>query len=62
MKITDKTLIEAGMLASYYSKARHSQNVPVDYTKVKNIKTKGAKPGMVIYDDFKTLFVTPMKI
>lgn len=60
LKITDKTLIEAGMLASYYSKARHSQNVPVDYTKVKNIKKpKGAKPGMVIYDDFKTLFVTP---
>ena len=59
-EITNKTLTEAGILASYYSKARYSENVAVDYTKVKNVKKpKGAKPGMVIYDDYQTLFVTP---
>ncbi len=60
IEITNKTLIEAATLASYYSKARNSNNVPVDYTKVKYVKkTKGSKPGMVIYDNFQTLYVTP---
>ncbi len=35
-------------------------NVAVDYTIVKNVhKPNGAKPGMVIYDDYKTEYVTP---
>ena len=60
IEITDKTLLEGAILASYYSKARNSNNVPVDYTKIKYVKkAKGAKPGMVIYDHFQTLFVTP---
>ncbi len=54
------TLEEAALLAAFYSKARASANVPVDYTLVKHVrKPKGAKPGMVIYDHQKTLFVTP---
>lgn len=58
--ITNKTLLEAATLASYYSKAKNSNNVPVDYTNVKYVKkTKGSKPGMVIYDNFQTLYVTP---
>ena len=48
------------MLAAYYSKGRASSNVPVDYTQVKNVKKPpGAKPGMVIYDNYKTIYVTP---
>jgi predicted ribosome quality control (RQC) complex YloA/Tae2 family protein len=56
----DNTLLEGAMLAAYFSKARDGKNVPVDYTKVKHVKkTPRAKPGMVIYTNYKTLFVTP---
>jgi len=59
-KVTDKELVEAAILAAYYSKARMSANVPVDYTMKKNVKKpSGAKPGMVIYEKNKTLYVTP---
>lgn len=58
--IPDRTLLQAAMLAAYYSKARYSGKVPVDYTEVKHVyKPSGAKPGMVIYRNNKTLFVTP---
>lgn len=59
-EIDDDTLIEAAKLAAYYSQMRESQNVPVDYTIVKNVKKPaGAKPGMVIYDHYNTVYVTP---
>lgn len=58
--IPDSTLLEAAMLAAYYSRAKLSSNVPVDYTTVKNVKKPaGAKPGMVNYENFKTIIVTP---
>jgi predicted ribosome quality control (RQC) complex YloA/Tae2 family protein len=58
--IPDQTLKEAAEICSFYSKARYSANVPVDYTIVKNVKKpSGAKPGMVIYKQFKTIYVTP---
>ncbi|MEY2374662.1 NFACT RNA binding domain-containing protein [Lentilactobacillus buchneri] len=57
---SEKTLAEAANLAAYFSKARGSAKVQVDYTKVKNIrKPNGTKPGYVIYDNQTTLFVTP---
>lgn len=56
----EKTLLEAAMLAAYFSKAKHSSQVPVDYTRIKYVKkTNGAKPGFVIYENQKTVFVTP---
>jgi len=56
----DQTLREAAMLAAYYSKAKHSSQVPVDYTLIKYVKKpNGAKPGFVIYDHQKTVYVTP---
>jgi predicted ribosome quality control (RQC) complex YloA/Tae2 family protein len=56
----EATLHEAAVLAAYYSKAKQSSSVPVDYTRVRNVhKPNGAKPGFVIYDGQKTLFVTP---
>lgn len=59
-EVPDRTLEEAGMLAAYYSKAKDSSNVPVDYTERKNVKKpKNAKAGMVIYEDYRTIFVTP---
>lgn len=51
---------EAAQLAAWFSKARYSGQVPVDYTLKKNVhKPSGAKPGMVIYEHQKTLFITP---
>jgi len=56
----EATLHEAAALAAYYSKAKASSSVPVDYTLVRHVrKPNGAKPGFVIYDAQKTLFVTP---
>jgi predicted ribosome quality control (RQC) complex YloA/Tae2 family protein len=55
-----ETMEAAAMLAAYYSQGRAGQKIPVDYTKVKNVKKpSGGKPGMVIYVDYKTMFVTP---
>lgn len=54
------TLTEAAQLAAYYSKGRDSGQVPVDYTAVKNVKKpNGAKPGMVIYNNYNTIYTTP---
>lgn len=56
----DATLQEAAELAAYYSQAKESSSVPVDYTLIRHVrKPNGAKPGFVIYDNQKTLFVTP---
>lgn len=59
-EITDEAIHDCAVLAAYYSKARVSSNVAVDYTLIKNIKKpNGAKPGFVIYDTYRTEFVTP---
>lgn len=58
----ETTLLEAAELAAYFSQAKESSSVPVDYTKVRHVrKPNGAKPGFVTYDNQKTLFVTPAK-
>lgn len=60
--IPDKTLEEAALLAAFYSKAKDSTKVPVDYTEIKNVhKPSGSKPGMVIYYTNKTIYVNPEK-
>jgi len=60
---SEETLIEAAQLAAYFSRARQSESVPVDYTKVRNVKKpSGAKPGFVTYTDQRTLFVTPKSL
>lgn len=57
---SEETIMEAAKLAAYFSKARQSSQVPVDYVKVKAIrKPNGAKPGFVIYTGQKTAYVTP---
>ncbi len=54
------TYTEAAQLAAYYSRARESAQVPVDYTRVRNVKKPaGAKPGKVIYVDYNTAYVNP---
>ncbi|MBB4072587.1 putative ribosome quality control (RQC) complex YloA/Tae2 family protein [Anoxybacillus voinovskiensis] len=57
---SEQTIIEAAHLAAYFSKARHSSSVPVDYTRVRYVKKpSGAKPGFVIYENQQTIYVTP---
>ncbi len=57
---SQETLQEAAQIAAYYSKYRLSSQVPVDYVEVRHIKKpNGAKPGFVIYEGQKTLYVTP---
>ncbi|MEB3101250.1 Rqc2 family fibronectin-binding protein [Ferviditalea candida] len=56
----EQTLFEAAQLAAYFSQARESSLVPVDHTLIRHVrKPNGAKPGYVVYDHQKTLFVTP---
>ena len=51
---------KAALLAAWFSKARHSANIPVDYTERRYVKKpSGAKPGFVIYEKQKTLRITP---
>ncbi len=58
--IPDSTLQRAAEIAAYYSSARESSKVPVDYTLRKHVrKPGGAKPGMVIYDNQRTVLVGP---
>ena len=57
---SDDDLRETAMLASYFSQAKESSGVPVDYCPVKFVKKPaGARPGMVTYDNYRTLYVTP---
>ena len=56
----EATLKEAANLAAYYSQARASSGVPVDYTPRKYVKKpSGARPGMVIYSTNRTIYVSP---
>ena len=49
-ELPDKTFEEAARLAAYYSAARDSDKVEIDYTLKKNVKKPvGAKPGFVVY-------------
>lgn len=54
------TIRLAASLAAYYSKARNSSSVPVNYTLVKNLKKpSGGKPGQVILSTYKTIYIDP---
>jgi len=56
----EQSITEAATIAAYYSKARESSKVPVDYVQIKNIrKPNGAKPGFVIFEGQKTILVDP---
>ena len=61
-EFSDTAILFAARLAAKYSKASESSQVPVDYTLIKYVKKpSGAAPGMVIYTDNKTVYVTPEK-
>ena len=59
-EIPDDAIVEAAEIAAYYSSARSSTLVTVDYTDVKNIKKpNGAKPGFVVYYTYYSVNVKP---
>ncbi|MBP3255807.1 MAG: NFACT family protein [Clostridia bacterium] len=61
-KVNDNTIVACAQIAAYYSKAKLSSNVPVDYCYIKNVKKpSGAKPGMVIFTNNQTINVNPKK-
>lgn len=58
---SDEAVTLAARLAAAHSQARMGQNVAVDVTAVKNIKKPaGAKPGMVVYETYRTVYVDPL--
>jgi len=60
--VPHSTILEGAMLAAYFSKASASANLPVDYCPRKNVKKpRGSKPGMVIYEKYRTLYITPLE-
>lgn len=60
-EVPDDTIIYAARLAAFHSKAKNSSQVPVDYVPVKFVKKpSGSKPGMVIFTNNRTLYVTPL--
>lgn len=59
-EVGEEAIYEAASIAAYYSKARESENVPVDYMPVKLVKKPaGARPGMVIFTGNRTVWVNP---
>ena len=59
-KVEEHTILACAQIAAFHSKAKLSSNVPVDYCYIKHVKKpNGSKPGMVIYANNKTLYVTP---
>ncbi len=56
----EQTILEAASLAATYSQGRKSGKVPVDCTLVRHVKKPaGARPGMVIYTDYRTVLAVP---
>ena len=61
-EVPERTIHQAAAIAAYNSKGRDSSKVPVDYCPVRNVrKPSGAKPGMVIYDSYRTILADPDK-
>lgn len=57
---TQAAMGQAAALAARHSRARASAQVPVDYTQVRHVnKPQGARPGMVTYTNYKTIFADP---
>lgn len=59
-EVSETAIYEAARLAALYSKAKNSENVPVDYVPIRYVKKPGgAKPGKVIFTHNRTVYVTP---
>lgn len=60
--LSEDEIRTAAMLAAYFSQARDSSSVPVDYTLLKNVKKiSGMKGSFVSYTSQKTIYIDPDK-
>lgn len=60
--VPDTTLQEAAELAVLHSSLNGGAKVPVDTTAIKNVwKANGARPGMVLYKNYTTVYITPRR-
>ena len=58
--VPDNTVTQAAQLAAYYAETGGGQNIPVDVTRVKQVKKiPSGKPGMVIYHTYRTVVANP---
>lgn len=58
--LDEYTIRLASKIAAYYSKGKKSSSVPVNYTLIKTLKKpSGKKPGQVILDHYKTIYIDP---
>lgn len=61
--VDEDLLVKCAQIAAKHSKASMSSNVPVDYCQVQFVKKpNGAKPGMVIFTNNKTINVNPQDL
>ena len=59
-QVGEEDIFEAAAIAAFHSKAAKSENVPVDYVPVRYVKKPtGAKPGMVIFTNNRTVYADP---
>ena len=59
---SETDIIETAEIAAYFSKAKNSAHVQVDFVKDQRVKKpNGAKPGFVIYTGQNSIEVTPQK-
>jgi len=59
-EIPDSTIREAAAYAAWFSEAKASAQVPVDYVPAGMLrKPPGSRPGLVIYTNQRTIYVTP---
>ncbi|MBR6270813.1 MAG: DUF814 domain-containing protein, partial [Lachnospiraceae bacterium] len=55
---SETAIEQAAVIAAYYSHARGSGKMPVDYTMLRHVrKPVGAMPGNVLYTDYSTIIV-----
>ncbi len=58
LELTDEIIYKCASIAKQYSKGANDLHVSIDYTPIKNIKkSPTGKPGMVIYNTYKTIII-----
>lgn len=59
-KPSEDTISKCASVAAFYSKAKASSKVEVQYTEIKNIKKpRNSKPGFVVFNQYKSIIVEP---
>jgi len=59
-EIDDEAILEAASICAYFSKGKEAPKVEVDYCPVSHVKKPaGARPGMVVYDNYWSVLVEP---